>query len=84
MASGRVLNNPTSLVDLHIDFMNKVVNKFEEYRTAGVAGKEELNYVIKCVKLFYLGPPNGVGEPTQGPDKVLREYRVAIEKIKLR
>ena len=73
MASGRVLNNPTSIIDLHIDFMNQVVNKFEECRTAGLAGVDELNTVIKCVKLFYLGPPNGVGEPTQGPDKVLRE-----------
>ena len=71
MASGRVLNNPSSGVEPHFEFIYEVLEKISEVMQAGPDRKLELAKLERCVKLFYIGPPNDIGEPIQGPDKVV-------------
>ena len=76
MQSGRVLENPSHGVEPHLVFINQVVEKFAEVLQAGPDRKAELQHLERCVKMFYIGPPNSIGEPIQGPDKVCVEPKV--------
>lgn len=77
-ATGRVLNNPSTGVELHFEFMYQVLAKFKEVREG--ENKEQLNILKNIVKLFFIGPPGPNGEPLQGPNK---DLYLAFVKVKV-
>ena len=69
MASGKVLTNPSSDVEPHIEFIHQVVEKMISVKE-GCAEEDELKPWYKLVKMYYLGLPRSDGEPVRGGEQV--------------
>ena len=57
IASGRILNNPEPNTDNHLLFIEEVCLTIEGLRGSD-SSEIRLLEALKCVKLFFLGPPN--------------------------
>ena len=66
--SGRILANPSNGPEPPVEFFNQIADSVANAKESGA--EESFQKMINCVKLFFLGKPNGKGEASPGPLKV--------------